>query len=206
MCTCSENKEDLISQSLSFPIYKIRGLDWMVSGRMWVFSMTYPSLTASSLGGVWSGSPPGLMPKTLLKTEGSPLPVSWNSGSRYEKKRKAGQPPKFCKNSKRTDPDANGHRDITITSMWFSNKESRRLVKRALLHEDRNEPRSLMNKQAWSFVPQEKQLLHTYTNPTFFRCSFCFSLNSSIFLASSLRVWASWIWHWATLSTSAKRI
>lgn len=46
-------------------------------------------------------------------------------------------------------------------------------------------------KQALTFLPWEKQHLNIYANPTFFRCSFCFSLNSSIFLASSLSVWAS---------------
>lgn len=54
---------------------------------------------------------------SLDSTEDRGLPLashSRNSGSRYEKKRQAGQYPKFSKNSKRTDPDANGHGDITI--------------------------------------------------------------------------------------------
>lgn len=41
--------------------------------------------------------------------------------------------------------------------------------------------------------------------PTFFRWSFCFSLKSSIFLASSRSVWANWMWPCPTLSTSENK-
>lgn len=91
-------------------------------------------------------------------------------------------------------------------STWFPDKQSHRLKEEQGCTKAGVSQGVWWKKQARSFPQREKQRLNIYANLTFFRCSFCFSLNSSIFLASSLRVWASWMWHCATLSTSAKKI